>query len=77
MRLFDKILVEETNRNLTAIDDIDHIVLSPGAAYQLKEECIQEFELTGVVTIRDIRDNMGINIKIDPLQIEDFRFVLT
>jgi hypothetical protein len=75
MRLFDKILIEETNRQLTMIDDIAYLVLSPSAVNQLTLECQEEFDLEKI-TLENLMDNMGMNIRVDKTMANDFDFIL-
>ena len=75
MRVFDRILQEETNRNFTGIEDIKYLKIRPEIYKQLVEECIQEFELEGIVSENVITDNMGLRVVVDEFLAEDFEFV--
>lgn len=76
MRIFDRILREETENNYTGIEDIKYLLIRPEAFMSLKEECIDEFELEGPVSKEDITDNLGLQIVVDENLVEDFKFVL-
>jgi len=76
MRVFDRILREETDNNYTGIEDIKHLLIRPEAFKDLRIECIDEFELDGPVSKEDITDNLGLKIIIDENLLEDFKFIL-
>ena len=75
MRIFDRILQVETEKNFTGIDDVVELHIAPHIITQLIHECIEEFELEGEITLSDISDNMGVRIKVDENLLEDFKFI--